>query len=109
MALRDDLYVANHTIRTTVRVVLQVHCCYFEVTACILFCSLLSLSLLPGGSVPWRSHKTFDHLFTEDDWTDPDLCPPYQASKTVAERRAWDLWRALPGTVNLNLRHRRLP
>ncbi|MEE4382510.1 MAG: aldehyde reductase, partial [Pseudomonadales bacterium] len=31
--------------------------------------------------------------FTEADWTDPDVaedCPPYQQSKTLAERAAWE-------------------
>ncbi len=31
-----------------------------------------------------------DHTFTEDDWTDPDNTEPYQKSKTLAERAAWD-------------------
>ncbi len=30
------------------------------------------------------------HTFTEEDWTDPDNTEPYQKSKTLAERAAWD-------------------
>jgi nucleoside-diphosphate-sugar epimerase len=37
-------------------------------------------------------HKSRTTLFTEDDWTDPnaDDVLPYQKSKTIAERAAWD-------------------
>ncbi|WIX98457.1 aldehyde reductase [Amycolatopsis mongoliensis] len=37
-------------------------------------------------------HARVDHVFTELDWTDPDNpgVEPYQRSKTLAERAAWD-------------------
>ncbi len=31
-----------------------------------------------------------DHVFDEDDWSVVDRCEPYQKSKTLAERAAWD-------------------
>jgi len=32
-----------------------------------------------------------DHIFTENDWTDPDShIPPYIKSKTIAEKAAWE-------------------
>ena len=41
--------------------------------------------------------------FTEADWTDPDTpgLPPYQKSKVVAERAAWDLMAAEGGDTEL--------
>lgn len=36
-------------------------------------------------------------VLTEDDWSNPDYtadCPPYPASKTIAERAAWDFVKA---------------
>jgi nucleoside-diphosphate-sugar epimerase len=37
-------------------------------------------------------HTRVDHVLTEADWTDPDApgVQPYQRSKTLAERAAWD-------------------
>lgn len=43
------------------------------------------------------------HVYTEADWTDParpDITP-YMASKTIAERAAWDYVRATPGAPEL--------
>jgi len=37
-----------------------------------------------------------DHTYTEDDWSMPELCPPYERSKTLAERAAWDFLKELP-------------
>ncbi len=37
-----------------------------------------------------------DRVRTEEDWSDPDLCPAYAKSKTLAERAAWDFVAALP-------------
>jgi len=41
-----------------------------------------------------REHT--DRVFTEDDWSIVENCDPYQKSKTLAERFAWDYVRALP-------------
>ena len=38
-------------------------------------------------------HKELPELLTEDDWSNPNNtrdCPPYHASKTIAEKAAWD-------------------
>eukprot|EP00118_Oscarella_pearsei_P020899 m.231319 g.231319 ORF g.231319 m.231319 type:complete len:99 (+) comp40067_c4_seq2:253-549(+) len=33
-----------------------------------------------------------DHVYTSEEWTNADLprCPPFEASKTYAEKAAWD-------------------
>ena len=55
--------------------------------------------LCVGGGEPSRSHKTVEHVFTEEDWSDPALCPPYERSKTLAEKLAWEIWSSLPGQL----------
>jgi nucleoside-diphosphate-sugar epimerase len=37
-----------------------------------------------------------DKVYTETDWSNAARCEPYQKSKTLAERAAWDLVAALP-------------
>lgn len=32
------------------------------------------------------------NFFTNDDWSQPDLSPPYERSKHLAEKKAWDLY-----------------
>lgn len=45
-----------------------------------------------------------DHRrLTEADWSTVDECPPYQKSKTLAERAAWDFVAALPEDRPLEL------
>jgi len=46
-----------------------------------------------------RTEKTF----TEDDWSIAENCDPYQKSKTLAERFAWDYVRALPAEQRFEL------
>ena len=36
------------------------------------------------------------HVYTEEDWSPPQGCPPYERSKTLAEKAAWDFVRELP-------------
>jgi dihydroflavonol-4-reductase len=46
-----------------------------------------------GAAVAYGVKGPMPPLFTEDDWTDPTYAPdcrPYIASKTLAERAAWD-------------------
>ena len=31
-----------------------------------------------------------NHTYSEDDWSPPETCAPYERSKTLAERAAWD-------------------
>jgi dihydroflavonol-4-reductase len=44
-----------------------------------------------------------DVIHTEADWSDPDLCPAYAKSKTLAERAAWAFIDALPEDRKLEL------
>jgi len=37
-----------------------------------------------------------DHTYTEEDWSPPEVCPPYERSKTLAEKAAWDFVKDLP-------------
>jgi len=41
--------------------------------------------------------------FTEDDWADLKSIPPYNQSKTLAERAAWDFWNTLDKTSRFKL------
>ena len=36
------------------------------------------------------------HVYTEEDWSPPQGCPPHERSKTLAEKAAWDFVRELP-------------
>jgi len=37
-----------------------------------------------------------EHMYTEEDWSPPEACEPYERSKTLAERAAWDFLKELP-------------
>lgn len=43
------------------------------------------------------------HTFTEEDWSNVERCDPYQKSKTLAERRAWELVSELPADRRFEL------
>lgn len=43
-----------------------------------------------------RKRENHKDLLTEADWSDVDICPPYDKSKFLAERAAWDFVNALP-------------
>lgn len=47
-------------------------------------------------AVAYGRRDSTDKIFTEDDWSIAENCDPYQKSKTLAERFAWDYVRALP-------------
>lgn len=47
-------------------------------------------------AVAYGRRESNDKIFTEDDWSIAENCDPYQKSKTLAERFAWDYVRALP-------------
>ena len=53
-------------------------------------------------AVGWGLHEP-GHVFTESDWTDPDLpsVGAYERSKTLAERAAWDFVNTEGGGVEL--------
>lgn len=42
-------------------------------------------------------------VFTEDDWSILERCPPYPKSKTLAERAAWDFIASLGGDAPMEL------
>lgn len=49
-------------------------------------------------------HDSDGHkVFTESDWALPDRCDPYEKSKVLAERAAWDLVDALPDEQRFEL------
>ena len=37
-----------------------------------------------------------DHVYTEEDWSPPEGCNPYERSKVLAEKAAWDFLKELP-------------
>ncbi|XP_065840424.1 uncharacterized protein [Oscarella lobularis] len=49
--------------------------------------------------------KPHDHVYTPDDWTNPDSqrCPAYEASKTYAEKAAWEFVEKLEGDKKFEL------
>ena len=47
-------------------------------------------------AVAYGRREHTDKVFTEDDWSIVEQCDPYQKSKTLAERFAWDYVRSLP-------------
>jgi nucleoside-diphosphate-sugar epimerase len=57
-----------------------------------------SLAAVSGGHPPDDSR-----VFTEDDWSIVDRCPPYPKSKTLAERAAWDFIDGLEGDAPMEL------
>jgi len=42
-------------------------------------------------------------VFDENDWSIPEGCPPYEKSKTLAERAAWEFVKALPEDKKIEL------
>ena len=38
-----------------------------------------------------------DHIFTEEDWSSLEGSSPYEKSKRLAEKAAWELVKDLPG------------
>ncbi|MGD8826060.1 MAG: aldehyde reductase [Myxococcales bacterium] len=42
-------------------------------------------------------------VYTEDDWSIVERCPPYPKSKTLAERAAWDFVASLEGDASMEL------
>ena len=54
-------------------------------------------------AVTFGADRMTERVHTEKDWSDPDLCPAYAKSKTLAERAAWDFVEALPEDDRLEL------
>ena len=53
--------------------------------------SLLSFFLFVAGRIGE------DHIFTEEDWSSLEGSSPYEKSKHLAEKAAWELVKDLPG------------
>lgn len=57
-----------------------------------------SLAAVSGGHPVDNSR-----VYTEDDWSIVERCPPYPKSKTLAERAAWDFVASLEGDTPMEL------
>jgi nucleoside-diphosphate-sugar epimerase len=57
-----------------------------------------SLAAVSGGHPVDNSR-----VYTEEDWSIVDRCPPYPKSKTLAERAAWDFVESLEGDTPMEL------
>jgi nucleoside-diphosphate-sugar epimerase len=57
-----------------------------------------SLAAVSGG----HPHDN-SRVFTEEDWSIVEACPPYPKSKTLAERAAWEFVAGLPGDAPMEL------
>ena len=49
-----------------------------------------------------RPDRPKDHVYTEEDWSPPEACAPYERSKTLAEKEAWDFITKLPDEKKLD-------
>ncbi len=54
-------------------------------------------------AVAYGHDRGSGRVLTEEDWSNPDRCEPYQKSKTLAERAAWDFVAALPEAERFEL------
>jgi dihydroflavonol-4-reductase len=43
-----------------------------------------------------KENVSKDKVYTEEDWSDIDICRPYEKSKTMAEKAAWQFLDLLP-------------
>ena len=44
-----------------------------------------------------------NHTYSEEDWSPPEACAPYERSKTLAEKAAWDFVKGLPEEKRFDL------
>ena len=54
-------------------------------------------------AVLYGHDRSGDRVFDENDWSIPEKCQPYEKSKTLAERAAWDFVESLPADRRLEL------
>lgn len=47
--------------------------------------------------------KPHDHVYTEEDWSNPVSCQPYELSKFKAEKAAWDFMKSLEAEKRFDL------
>ena len=50
-----------------------------------------------------KSPANFKPAMNENDWSEPEICKPYEKSKTLAEKAAWDYLEALPENEKFEL------
>jgi nucleoside-diphosphate-sugar epimerase len=56
-----------------------------------------------GLTISVRKRENHKDMLTEADWSDVEICPPYDKSKLLAERAAWDYWNGLPADDRFEL------
>ena len=56
-----------------------------------------------GLTITVRKKQNQKSLYTEEDWSDAEVCPPYDKSKLLAEQAAWEFWRSLPESERFEL------
>ena len=61
-----------------------------------------SIAAISVGLVGAKNHEE-SVPYTEKDWSVENECPPYEKSKMLAERAAWDLLKALPDDKKFEL------
>jgi nucleoside-diphosphate-sugar epimerase len=49
-----------------------------------------------GLTIYLRKHENRKKVYTEEDWSDFESLLPYEKSKILAEKAAWDYWGSLP-------------
>lgn len=56
-----------------------------------------------GLTVYTRKPENQKELYNEEDWSDIEVCGPYEKSKIMAERAAWDFLNSLPEAERFEL------
>jgi nucleoside-diphosphate-sugar epimerase len=54
-------------------------------------------------SIMIQKEENSKPVYTEQDWSDVTIAAPYEKSKTLAERAAWDFLKALPESERFEL------
>ena len=65
--------------------------------SCLLFVIFNAPVFFVSPSPPTGGHRGEERELTESDWSDVKQCSPYEKSKTLAEKAAWDFVEALVG------------
>ena len=50
-----------------------------------------------------QSKDNKKYYLSEEDWSEVKVCPPYEKSKTLAEKAAWDFHKDLPENDRFDL------
>ena len=56
-----------------------------------------------GLTVTIRKKENQKPIYNEDDWSDLEILQPYEKSKLLAEKAAWDFVNSLPETEKFEL------